>query len=105
MSVPRTVADVIRDHVTLEVEGIDRMYLNVYVPMLQRELGVVGFLRYHRGHLFASSALLAPISDAFIKAIEVFAYENAIEVLTFAKGQRKDDVAAEHLANFDQPEG
>jgi hypothetical protein len=29
MSIPRSVADVIRGHVTLEVEGIDRMYLNV----------------------------------------------------------------------------
>src|SRR5262245_56641967 len=73
MSLPKSVADVLRDHVTLAVEGIDRLYLNVYVPNLQRELGVVGFLRNHRGHLFASSALLAPISDAFIKAIESFA--------------------------------
>ena len=70
MSLPKTVAAVLRNHVTLEVEGIDRMYLNVYVPKLQRELGVVGFLRNHRGHVFASSALLAPISDAFIRAIE-----------------------------------
>jgi len=105
MSVPRTVAEVIRHHVTLEVEGIDRMYLNVYVPTLQRELGVVGFLRYHRGHLFASSALLAPISDAFIQAIDAFTTAHAIPRLTFAKKQRKDDVAAEYLARFDQPEG
>jgi hypothetical protein len=105
MSVPQTVAAVLRDHVTLEVEGIDRMYLNVYVPQLQRELGVVGFLRNHRGHLFASSALLAPISDAFIRAIEAFTDEHAIPVLTFAKGQRKDDVAAEHRARFAQSEG
>ena len=34
MSIPRTVAEVIREHVCLEVEGIDRMYLNVYVPAL-----------------------------------------------------------------------
>jgi len=40
MSVPRTVAEVLKEHVTLEVEGIDRMYLNVYVPQLQREQGV-----------------------------------------------------------------
>jgi hypothetical protein len=105
MSIPKTVADVLRDHVTLEVEGIDRMYLNVYVPQLQRELGLVGFLRNHRGHLFASSALLAPISDAFVKAIETFVKANAIPLLTFAKGQRKDDVAAEHRARFTQPEG
>jgi hypothetical protein len=105
MSVPRTVAAVLRDHVTLEVEGIDRMYLNVYVPKLQRELGVVGFLRYHRGHPIASSALLAPISDAFIRAIEDFTHCHAIPVVPFAKKQRKDDVAAEYLARFDRPEG
>src|SRR6516164_9913996 len=105
MSIPRTVAQVLREHVTLEVEGIDRMYLNVYVPQLQRELGVVGFLRNHRGHLFASSALLAPISDAFLQAIADFTAAQAIPVLTFAKGQRKDDVAAEHLVRFAQPEG
>jgi hypothetical protein len=105
MSVPRTVASVLRNHVTLEVESIDRMYLNVYVPQLQRELGVVGFLRNHRGHLFASSALLAPISDTFIKGIEAFTTEQAIPVVTFAKGQRKDDIAAEYLADFSRTEG
>ena len=55
MSVPRTVAEVLRQHVTLEVEGIDRMYLNVYMADLQREQGVVWFLRHHRGHPFAST--------------------------------------------------
>jgi hypothetical protein len=105
MSVPKTVAAVLRDHVTLAVEGIDRMYLNVFVPDLQRELGVVSFLRHHRGHLFASSALLAPISDAFVRAIEAFTQANAVPLLAFAKGQRKDDVAAEHLARFPRPEG
>jgi hypothetical protein len=105
MSVATTVASVLRDHVTLEVEGIDRMYLNVYVPQLQRELGVVGFLKYHRGHLFASSALLAPITDAFIKSIEAYVQANGIAMFTFAKGQRKDDIALAHLAEFSAEEG
>jgi hypothetical protein len=39
MSLPRSVAEVLAEHVTLEVEGIDRMYLNVYIPELQREQG------------------------------------------------------------------
>ena len=43
MSVPRNVAKIIQDHVTFELECIDRMYLNVYVPALQCESGVVGF--------------------------------------------------------------
>src|SRR5262249_1544543 len=105
MSVPKSVAAVLRDHVTLQVEGIDRMYLNVFVPKLQRELGVVAFLRYHKGHLFASSALLAPVTDAFVGAIDAFADQHTIDVITFAKGHRKDDVAAEYLAAFDQSAG
>ncbi len=35
MIVPRSVAEILKEHVTLEVESIDRMYLNVYVPGLQ----------------------------------------------------------------------
>ena len=48
MSVPRNVADVLKEHVTLEVEGIDRMYMNVYVPQLQREEGVASFFQIGR---------------------------------------------------------
>jgi hypothetical protein len=43
-----------------EASGVDRIYLNVYVPQLQREVSVVGFSRYHRGHQFVSSALHGP---------------------------------------------
>jgi hypothetical protein len=35
------VAEVLNDHITLEVEGIDRMHVNVYVPRLQCEHAVV----------------------------------------------------------------
>ena len=76
MSLPHTVAEVLQEHVTLEVECIDRMYLNAYVPRLQHELGVVGFLRNHRGHPIASSVLLQPISDTFIKGIDQFAHQH-----------------------------
>jgi hypothetical protein len=62
MSVPRSVAEVLSEHVTLEVESIDRMYRNVYIPQLQREVGVASFFRFHRGHQFASSALMDPIA-------------------------------------------
>src|SRR5688572_10278703 len=58
MTVPRTVAEVINKHVTLEVEGIDRMYLNVYQPKLQSDKQVASFFRFHRGQPFASSALM-----------------------------------------------
>jgi hypothetical protein len=41
---PQSVAEVLRDHVVLEIEGIDRMYLNVYVPVLQAVEGVLKFI-------------------------------------------------------------
>ena len=72
MSVARTVAEILAERVTLEIEGIDRLYLNVYVPQLQHVGGVVGFFRAHRGQPIASSALMAPISLAFVAAIERF---------------------------------
>ena len=105
MSLTRSVSEVLTDHITLEVDGIDRMYLNVYMPQLQRDVGVVGFFRYHQGYPFVSSALMDPISKRFIAAMEAFAKQEQIPVVQFRKGQRKDDVAAEHLSRFDKPEG
>jgi hypothetical protein len=105
MSIPLTVTEILRDHVTLEIESIDRMYLNVYVPQLQHARGVAAFFRYHRGQTFASSVLMAPISHAFVTAIAAFVQQQAIPLITFQKGQRKDEVAAEHLAHFSQEEG
>jgi hypothetical protein len=105
MSLPRTVAGVLRGHVTLQGECIDRMYLNAYVPRLQYESGVARFFRHHRGHPLASSALMDPISKAFVAAIHAFVHEQGVPLITFAKGQRKDDVMAEHLKGFTAPEG
>ena len=105
MSVPRSVAEVLAEHVTLEVEGIDRMYLNVYIPGLQREQGVACFFRFHRGHQFASSVLMDPISQTFVAALEAFARQEKIPVIRFRKGQRKDDVAAEQRKSFQKTEG
>ena len=105
MSVPRSVADVLRDRVTLELEGIDRLYLNVYVPQLQHDGGVVGFFRRHRGERVTSSAQMGPITDAFVAAIKRFVAAQQVPVVAFAKGQRKDDVAAAHRARFVGDEG
>ena len=48
--VSQNVAEIIQKHVTLEVESIDRMYLNGYVPGLQTEGGFVHFVRKHLGY-------------------------------------------------------
>ena len=41
--VTQNVTEIIRHHVTLEVEGSDRMYLNAYVPGLQTEVSGVDY--------------------------------------------------------------
>src|SRR5271169_6196295 len=105
MSVPRSVADVIRQHVTLEVEGIDRMYLNVYQPKLQTEKQAACFFRYHRKQPVASSSLMGVMTNAFLQQVDAFVEAQQIPVVQFRKGQRKDDVAAEHRARFRGSEG
>jgi hypothetical protein len=105
MSLSRSVAELLSDHVTLEVEGIDRMYLNVFIPRLQREEGVAGFFRFHRGHQFASSALMDPITKAFVAALEQYAHREKVPLIQFRKGQRKDEIAAEQRRKFQPEEG
>jgi hypothetical protein len=46
-----------------------------------------------------------PISQAFVAALEVFARQEKIPVVTFRKGQRKDEVAAEQRKKFQKTEG
>jgi hypothetical protein len=42
MTLPRSAGDVLSDHVVFELESIDRMYCNLYVPQLQRAEGSWG---------------------------------------------------------------
>ncbi len=105
MIIPNSLAAILSDHVSLELESIDRMYLNVYVPKLQTEAGVVGFFKKHRGALFASSALMEPMSAAFRRDIDRFVERNKVPVIAFARGQRKDDLAKEHLAKSEGKAG
>src|SRR6266851_1893148 len=100
MTLPRSAADVLSGHVVFELECIDRIYCNLYVPKLQRDLGVVGFIREHLGKPVASTAVLADRTEAFYAQIKAFAARNGIPVVQFASGQRKDDVMREHLAAF-----
>jgi hypothetical protein len=103
--IAKNVAELIRGHVVLEVESIDRMYLNGYVPGLQTEGGFVHFVRSHLGYPIASTAVIAPMTEAFVRSIERFAQERHIDIVAFEKGQRKDDVAKEYLARCAFSEG
>jgi len=105
MNLARSVADVLAEHVTFEVECIDRMYCNVYVPRLQFARGLVGYVHHQLGLPVASTAPLGQITDRFTKSVRAFAAANDITWVDFAKGERKDDVMTKQLASFTAPEG
>jgi len=103
--VSQNVAEIIKNHVVLEVEGIARMYLNGYVPGLQTEGGFVHFVHKHWGFAIASTAVISPLSKAFVHALEVFAKAQPVDLITFGKNQRKDEVTQDYLARTSCTEG
>jgi hypothetical protein len=105
MTITRSVADVLAERVVLEIESIDRLYLNLFQPQLMHAGGVAQFFRTHQGAIFASSALMAPLTRAFQASVYGFVAATGVPLVRFKKGQRKDEVMHEHLARFAGEEG
>ena len=105
MNLSPSVADVLKRHVTLEVESIDRMFLDVYQLSLQTEKSVYRFLSDQCGHGSVSSKHFQTITHAFIAGIESFALKNHIPFRTFERKERKDDVPAAYRKDFRGTEG
>ncbi len=103
--VRKNVAEILENHVTFELEAIDRMYLNAYVPSLQTGGGFVWFVKTQLGARVPSTMMVAPMSERFVTAMERFAETEGVDLVTFEKGQRKDDVAQAYLAKFQGDEG
>ena len=101
----KNVAEILQHHVTFELEAIDRMYLNAYVPSLQTGGGFVYFVKSQLGVRVPSTVMIAPMSTRFVEAIERFVATEKVDLVTFTKGERKDDVAKRYLARFDGEEG
>ncbi len=96
------VNDVLDGHVVLDLECIDRLYLNAYVPNLQVGGQVVTFLTKHRGNEVPSPALFKPMGDRFRKAVKAFAEANGIPLLHLKRPDRTrwDDRKLDHVRPF-----
>lgn len=105
MSLPRSAADVLNGHTVLEVESLDRIYLKVMQFRLQTESGIAWFFRQHRGEVFATAKVMAQMTRPFVEAIERFAVSQGLPLITFSKGQRKDELMQAALAKFSGREG
>ena len=105
MKPTHSLAQLQKDHVVLELECIDRMYLNAYVPQLTSEAGIASFCRGYLGHRFASTKQAVAMTQRFIKAIADFIEQEGLELVRFKKGQRKDNVLKKKLRQFKPQEG
>src|SRR5437667_1139461 len=93
-----TVNDMLDGHVALDIECLDRIYLNAYVPILQTSAQVVAFLSGHLGFPFPSPALFRQLGVRFRRAVASFAEANGIAWVRFGEGEAKLVVMAPHLA-------
>jgi hypothetical protein len=93
-----TVNDVLDGHVGLDVECLDRIYLNGYVPNLQVGGQVVSFMTAHLGNPIPSPAIMEKIGTAFRTGVDRFAADNHIPVVRFGKDDRKIEVMRPYLA-------
>jgi hypothetical protein len=98
MTAVTTVNDLLDGHVVLDVECLDRIYLNGYVPGLQVGGQVVSFMTQHLGFPIPSPAILEKIGTAFRRSVSRFAGDEHIPVVRFGKTDREIDVMRRHLA-------
>jgi hypothetical protein len=87
-----TVPGLLDGHTVLDIECLDRIYLNGCVPKLQAGGQVVTFLHDHCGMPIASPAVFEQIGTRFRQAVARFAESNDIPVIKVKKGIRKATV-------------
>jgi hypothetical protein len=92
-----TVDDVLDGHVALDIQCLDRIYLNAYIPRLQTSAQVVAFLSRHLGYPFPSPALFNQIGQRFRRAVAGYAEANDIAWVQFGKDDDKLAVMRAHL--------
>lgn len=100
-----SLAELQAGNITYELESIDRMYLNCYVPKLTSAAGVAGYIRFHKGKRFASTKDVVELTTRFVAGIFEFAKQHEIPVYRFGKGERKDDVMHRFLRDFEGNHG
>jgi len=97
------VNDLLNDHVVLDLECLDRIYLNAYVPNLQTSGQVVSFMRTHLGMVIPSPAVMEKMGNRFRKAVDAFAEDHDIPIVHFKKGDRHIDIMTPYLEAATEP--
>jgi hypothetical protein len=87
------IPELLDGHVTLEVECLDRLYLNGYIGGLATAGGLVTFMRVQLGKPIASPVVLGQVTEKFRDAVKRHAERQQIPIYQFQHKERKDDIA------------
>jgi hypothetical protein len=90
-----TIPELLDGHVTLEVECLDRLYLNGYIGKLATGTGLVFFMREQLDKPVPSPVVLGQISEKFREAVRALAEREGIPLYQFQHKEKKDDLANE----------
>jgi hypothetical protein len=93
-----SAGELLDGHSALDIECLDRIYLNAYVPTLQSSGQVVAFMTQHLGKPIPSPALMEQIGTRFRRSVESCASSNGIPWVWFGKDDRKIAVMQPHIA-------
>jgi hypothetical protein len=88
-----SIPELLNGHVTLEVECLDRLYLNGYIGPLATSGGLVTFMREQLGKPIPSPVVLGQVTEKFREAVKTMAERERIPLYQFDHKERKDDVA------------
>jgi len=102
-----TVKEILMNKISLDIECVDRVYLNGYVKHLQMPGGLITFIREQMGFPIPSPMVLPPFTQSFRKAVEEYARAQGLEIVDFAKArdEDKDDLARARLTKFTKKQG
>src|SRR3982751_6122722 len=88
-----SIPELLNGHVTLEVECLDRLYLNGYIGALATSGGLVTFMREQLDKPIASPVVLGQITEKFRESVKALAEREEIPIYQFDHKERKDDIA------------
>ena len=99
------IASIIRDHVSLSIRCMDRLYVNGYLAKLQTSGQLAYFMTEHLGQPIPSPVVLDRQRKRFQRRLDRWGEEQEIPVIRFERGVRKDDVALARRGDFAASEG
>ena len=100
-----TAKEVLQNKISLDIESVDRVFLNGYVKYLQMAGGVVNFIREQKEMPIPSPKVLGDMTQTYHAAVKAFAEAEGLEIYKFQKNEKKEEVAKAHLAKFEGKSG